>query len=650
MKQIVRLLAVFLIASAVVHCTARAQDTTWFTNSTAKAGLTGVKGFRINIVDFNNDNYPDLLLENGLSNRDKLTRLLVNRQNPESSNPHDRVFVDVTEGSGLFASPSGDTSRVIDIATMADLNNDGNMDIVTGADFDRVEAFAFPNDRCEVMLGDGSGHFALVPNNGLHELGLVNTAGFTFLDYNLDGKIDLYVTTWFSDKTNGIFEINYLMRGNGDGTFTNATEQAGMGNEDWPEYGASSTDWNNDGLPDIITAPYCRSGGNLWKNNGNGTFTDMAGPANYSAQHMTGDVDGSGPRALCQWAAQPADFDNDGDMDLAQILVHGGLDANEGRTTISVNAGAGSGYRYEWDLGRLPRDVPRSTHLGDQDGWWFDFDNDGRQDLVIAQCVYQASTDRSYVWHQNPDGSFADVTGETGLLWLKETHNTRPFDYDLDGDEDLLVELWRKNGATVSDIALVENRIGDRNNWSSVKLIAPPGVNRNAIGARITLYSGGTAQIREVQSGQGHFGAQAPLIKAFGIAKNAAIDSIVVRWPSRTVANTVVVNPPINTLLEIGANGPAAAPSAPVVASTADARGSVRPNPVGDRATVRMPAAWTCGTVALYDAAGGRLGLWSLRPGQHELEISLSGRAAGYYVVRMVSCAGATFDHELVKR
>lgn len=619
-----------------------AQDTTWFANATAKAGLTGVKGFRINIADIDGDNYPDLLLENGLSTRDKATKIYLNRQDPSSSDPRARTFVDVTAASGLFAHPAGDTSRVIDIATMADLNNDGHMDIVTGTYFDRVEAFAFPDDRCEVMLGDGAGHFTLVPNNGLHELGLVNTAGFTFLDYNLDGKIDLYVTTWFSDKTNNIFEINYLMRGNGDGTFANATEQAGMGVEDWPEYGASSTDWNNDGFPDIITSPYCRSGGNLWKNNGDGTFIDMAAAANYSAQHMTGDVDGSGPRALCQWAAQPADFDNDGDMDLAQILVHGGLDANEGRSTIAVNGGHAAGYRYEWNLKLLPRDTPRSVHLGDQDGWWFDMDNDGRQDLVIAQCVYQASTDRSYVWRQNTDGTFSDITGETGLLWLKETHNVRPFDYDLDGDEDLLVELWRKGGSVVSEIALVENRIGDRNNWCSVKLHGPAGVNRDAIGARITLYSGGVAQIREVQSGQGHFGAQAPLIKSFGIGRNETIDSIVVRWPGRNVPNTVVTNPPINTLLGIGV--PAS------VAGADDVRGlAIAPNPSGKMLRVTLPEGWRGGVLELFDARGDVAAHAAIEAAATYV-LPIESLPAGYYMLRLVARDGTRYEEKVVKR
>ncbi len=641
----VRLCRTIALALMFACTCAVAQDSTWFADATAKAGLSGVKGFRINIIDIDNDDYPDLLLENGLSTRAKATKIYLNRQNPASSNPRDRVFVDATAASGIFASPTGDTSRVIDIATMADLNNDGNVDLVTGTYFDLLENFAFPDDRCEVMLGDGTGKFTLVPNNGLHELGLINTSGFTFLDYDRDGKLDLYVSTWFADKTNNEFAIDHLMRGNGDGTFTDVTDRAGMGSDDWIEYGASSTDWNNDGLPDIFTSAYCRSGGALWKNNGDGTFTDVAEPANYSSQHMTGDVDGLGPRALCQWAAQPADFDNDGDMDLAQVLVHGGLDANEGRTTLTVNKGAGEAYRLEWDLPRLPRDAPRSVHLGDQDGWWFDMDNDGRQDFSVAQCVYVPNTDRTYIWRQKEDGSFSDVTGECGLLWLKETHNIRPFDYDRDGDEDLLVEIWRKNGTVVSDIVLVENKVGDRNHWASVKLVPPAGVNRNAIGGRITLYSGGTAQIREVQAGQGHFGAQAPLVKTFGIGAATRIDSVVVRWPSASVPNTTVVNPPIDRHLVITVDGLVQSG----VAAPAVEELSVVPNPAGDRVTVSLPAAWHGGTLELYDALGDRVRTVGLVPGVRAADVSLTGLAPGVYLVCASDADGKSLRAKVVK-
>ena len=225
---------------------AQAQDLTWFSDGTQETGLENAKGFRINIVDLNNDDYPDLILENGqatISKRDTLGRLYLNTQKPGSTDPRERIFVDITHESGIYVNPdASQDNRVIDMMTLADVNNDGFMDMVTGTYYSKLEAVTFPDDRCEVMLGDGTGKFTLVPNNGLHELGLINANGFTFLDYDLDGNIDLYISTLFKDLTNNIFMEDFLMRGNGDGTFTNMTAEAGMINTKFPVQGATSTD------------------------------------------------------------------------------------------------------------------------------------------------------------------------------------------------------------------------------------------------------------------------------------------------------------------------------------------------------------------------------------------------------------------------
>ncbi|MBK9248037.1 MAG: VCBS repeat-containing protein [Ignavibacteria bacterium] len=315
-------------------CILMSQDKSWMADVTNQIGLNGVKGARVNMVDMNNDNYPDLFVQvelgAKLSTRARNMKIYMNQQDPSSTNPGKRVFVDVTDKSGVWVHPEiPDSSRVIDIALMADLNNDGNIDLVTGPYYDRLENFKFPEDRCEVLLGDGKGHFDLVPDNGLHELGLLNCAGMTFLDYDLDGVLDLYIATWFKDKNINGFMPDYLLHGNGDGTFTDMSKKSGISTVEFPMYGATAMDWNNDGWPDVLTSAYCRSGGSLWQNNKNGTFTDVAKTVGYTSQLVNGDVDGLGARALCQWAVVPADFDNDGDIDILQAFVHGGLDFGE---------------------------------------------------------------------------------------------------------------------------------------------------------------------------------------------------------------------------------------------------------------------------------------------------------------------------------
>ncbi|MBI3258518.1 MAG: VCBS repeat-containing protein [Ignavibacteriae bacterium] len=630
------------------------QDKSWTTDVSVATKIAGLKGARVNMVDINNDNYPDMFVQEELgaklSTRARNMKIYLNQQDPNSNFKGDRIFVDVTEQSGVWVHPTiPDSSRVIDIALMADLNNDGNIDLVTGPYYDRLENFKFPDDRCEVMLGDGKGHFTLVKNNGLHELGLLNCAGFTFFDYDLDGVLDLYIATWFKDKNlnytqgnNLGFMPDYLLRGNGDGTFTDVSEETGISSVEFPMYGATAMDWNNDGWIDILTSAYCRSGGNLWKNNKNGSFTDVASTIGYTSQLRGGD----NGQPLCQWAVVPADFDNDGDIDLLQAFVHGGVDPSEGHSTISVNQGEATGYKLKWDLTRLQRKNPQSTHLGDMDAAWFDFDNDGWQDCAYGENVYVPATDRVFMFHQNPTShSFEDMTEAIGMLSYKPCYITRPNDYDLDGDEDMMIG-WG------SGLALLRNNVGRSNNNVEVKLIAPAEVNHDCIGARITVYAGGMAQIRDVLTGQGHFGAQQPLEKIIGIGQSTKIDSIVIHWPHETLANTVVVNPPINRFLIIGQEGIKGIIQGVGEESVVDKESlSLVPNPAKDLVHLIIPeSAHTGGTITLTDVLGETVLITPLPPQTFDMVLPLSTVAEGMYMMIVRLNNGSIFSKSFIKR
>jgi len=335
-----------------------AQDATWFSDITEQTRLTGAKAGQISALDVNNDGYPDLLLQNLSYDRSMKTRIYLNLQDPESSDPKDRIFVDVTDSTGMYANPDPSvTGRIADVWAMADVNNDGYPDMVTGLFYYYVSTFNDLGDAAEVLLNDGTGRFRLVKNNGLHELGKFPCTGFSFLDYDLDGKLDIYITVFSADHQNNIWIPGFLMKGNGDGTFQNVSQESGIDQVAEPNYGAGVTDWNNDGYPDIMTCPYCRTNGTFWMNNGDGTFTDVTNVIGYTGKNgMTGNVDpGIGPRELCQWEALPADYDNDGDMDIAQMLVHGGLNANEGHSPLTINSGPDDGFKLTWDLEKFDR-------------------------------------------------------------------------------------------------------------------------------------------------------------------------------------------------------------------------------------------------------------------------------------------------------
>ncbi len=562
-----------------------AQDTNWLKIITHEAGIDSARGSRVVIADVNKDNYPDLIWGTGNINNNKIG-ILLNIPNPDINSMIKRVFRDFTAESNINQNRDPEkTGRVVDVSALADVDNDGDLDLITSIYYHRLQMYQGsndPGDRTELLLNDGQGHFSIFKNSGLNTFklvdtlpdGLVNCTGLAFLDYDYDGIIDLYMSTWFYDyasnlshNNSGYITPDLLLKGNGDGTFTLQTN-SGIEKVKYPIYGVNVTDWNNDGWQDVITSPYCRSGGSLFRNNKNGTFSDVAGQANYSAQLMQGD----NGQNLCQWEALPGDFDNDGDMDLLQINVHGGYNAGEGRTHVTLNQGSAKSYNYEWELDRLTRIAPDSTHISDDGGSWIDIDADTKLDVLIGQIGYNNAANgtnmqgqtKVYFLKQNADNYFNDISAELGFNeTLENGHSMEPCDYDLDGIQEIFVshqilDTNYVNGEMkITDymqIELLENKVARDSNFISVKLDPPADCNKSAIGSRITVYSDDVIQIREVQAGNGHFAGQQPFIQNFGMSKRQ-IDSIVVRWPNNTLQTTLVKNPEINTIIQIGAEG-----------------------------------------------------------------------------------------------
>ncbi len=547
MRRFLPAICTLLLFTLVGHTDLAAQNPSWFGDVTTAVGLDSVPAWRLYVSDVDGDRYPDLVIINGIYKRGQLS-LWMNRPDPEDSRK--RIFVDMTEESNINANTDAGITegRVADVGALADIDNDGDVDLVTGRFYYDPADYLMTEDKAAVMLNDGSGHFTHVRGNGLDKVTIMNATGLGFLDYDLDGNLDLYVGTFSISHPSSLYQADMLFRGNGDGTFTDVSKASGVDKVSQPLYGMNVADWNNDGWPDVITAPYCRTGGSLWMNNGDGTFTDVASTAGYSARTRQGD----NGQNLCQWEGMPADFDNDGDIDILQVMVHGGYNVNEGRTVIAVNGGLEEEYHLTWDLDRIRRSAPTSSHIGDMSGSWIDFDNDGLLDLVINQSQYpQANVDgveRSYFLQQNEEHTFDDITVDLGLAGdLLAPGASEVIDYDLDGDDDLFIVV-NTNKNQKNTVRLIENRIGTENSWVTVALDPPGGVNRNAIGARIMVTANNVTQTQEITAGNGHFGGQQPLVRNFGLGDATKIEKIEVRWPGLGIPNTVVENPEINRL------------------------------------------------------------------------------------------------------
>jgi hypothetical protein len=631
------LLTVFFLCIVSLH--AFAQDSTWFRIITHDVGLgVDAKAIRINAVDLNGDRYPDITVVRSTYKRGDI-RMYLNEANttvPPGPTPP-RRFTDWTEASGVNQHPSLDTTKKVECISFGDVDNDGDLDLINGVWMYR-DNIPFKDDRSEVMLNDGNAVFTHVENDGFEVLvdptdpqWALSSSGFSFLDYDLDGILDVYVAAYWRTP-NGPFHPDHLMKGNGDGTFTDVSQQARVTTA-WPMQGASCVDWNNDRWTDVMTSPYCRSNGSLLRNEADGTFRDVGPMVGYNARKMQGD----NGQNLCQWGAYPYDYDNDGDMDVLQVLVHGGLNSGEGRTTIATNLGPENDYDLVQELGRLHRSDPQSYHLGNMDAQWLDMNNDMLADIIITECEYLDATDRPFFYLQSADHQFYDITPQLDLVGkIRSPHSLEALDYDRDGDYDIVMNsnsTSAQGNADRSDLVFLENTIGNQNNWIGVQLRGPAGVNRSAIGARIYVYAGGVRQMREVHAGRGHFSGQQPLELLFGLGQSPVIDSIVVHWPRQPFAHTTLIDVPINQYIDIDGSV-LSSEHIPVAGALAV---QVYPQPVRDVLQISSNAAADA-RVQLFNALGRQvydgvasaalINVRGLQPGMYILRVQDAGQIA----------------------
>ncbi len=462
--------------------------------------IIDIKENRILSADINHDDWPDLVLHETANNVDDPDRV--------------RVLLNDTAGGFLdFTTESGLNGYYTSLFAAGDVNNDGYVDLYGGVYTDQQN----PNPGSDtVFLNDGAGHFTQVENAGVEETSTTSAA--TFIDYDRDGLLDLYVGNWLYQYPYSTAMPDFFFKGNGDGTFTDVSDQVGLDLEGqrWgqPCYGVTTCDWNNDGWTDIMVANYGYGRNLLWANTGLGGFNEVGVEAGLAYDAIGGTTGGNTFGIDC------GDFDNDGNLDafLAEI-AHPRYQPDSDPSRLLRNTGSENDFAFE----NLTRDLGIYYDEGEVDAMWVDFDNDGDLDLFVAS-LYTLHFGRLY--RQEWDHSFTDVTYLAGI-WTHDSVGNNWIDYDRDGDLDLLVAR-RSTGA---HLHLYRNDVDNGNHWLQIRLVGVDS-NASAIGARVTVTTGDLQQIREVKGSKGHFSQQPPMTLHFGLGEHESIDHVTVRWPN----------------------------------------------------------------------------------------------------------------------
>ena len=432
-------------------------------------------------LDYDNDGKIDLFLpDNGMQGKMSLYHNLGGGK-----------FEDVTKKAGLDRYSEGLS------CASGDYDNDGFVDLAVAT-----------RDRGVLLLhNEKNGTFKDVTAAAGIEGG-GGVLGLTFIDYDHDGDLDLYVTRSDESTPNLVTGAaanrpNSMWRNDGNGTFTDVTESTGLGGSS-QSISAVGSDYNNDRAIDLIATNRVGQP-TIFVNPREGKFVPTnAWPNSISPTE--------GVAVL--------DFDHDGWMDIAFTHTH-----PPAVTLWHNNHGT---------LDRVQGQLPETNWARAYGVVAFDYDNDGWVDLVAVGETKEGKGEIKLFRNLGPDG-WKDVTTDVGLdkIPLKDPRAIITGDYDNDGATDMVIT--QNHGPAV----LLKNEGGNKNNWLR---LAPKGLNDNksAIGTKIEVFSDGIRQKYEIYGSNGYLGQNSPyLTVGLGHAKQA--DVVRMLWPTGVLQDEVEV-------------------------------------------------------------------------------------------------------------
>lgn len=513
-------------------------------------------GGGVAVIDINNDGLQDLYFAGNMVE----DKLYLNKGNMK--------FEDITQKSGI---KKGTWSTGV---TVADVNNDGYLDFYVGkfiiADPSKRRNHLYINNG-DLTFSEKAAEYG-IDDNG-------HCTAVNFFDYDKDGNMDLYVgnepfvsrhakygNEAQADKSK---YTDRLFRNEGNGKFTDVSNQAGISNYNYT-LSATVSDLNNDGWPDIYIASDYEEPDIYYQNNGDGTFTNVINKAMRHISNFTMGVD-------------LADFNNDGWIDLYSADM---APADNYRTKANMSGMnpekfwglANNGFHYQYMFNNLQlnngngvfSEIAQMAGVAQTDWSWAtlfaDYDNDGDKDLYVSNGqpkdtrnkdyihdrkvlmdslanIARAKGEKSkisslklielapsvklqnYMFVNNDDLSFTNKAEEWGVGDLSWTQGAIYADLDNDGDMDLVT-------SNIDDASFIyENRATqiNGNSYFKLKLEGDHGANRLSYGAKAWIYYGDKMQLLEVSPNRGYMSTNDPVLH-FGLGKVTTIDRLKVEW------------------------------------------------------------------------------------------------------------------------
>tara|TARA_E500000331_G_scaffold184962_1_gene178059 strand:+ start:1304 stop:5008 length:3705 start_codon:yes stop_codon:yes gene_type:complete len=457
-----------------------------FTEPTTTQGYTGGG---LAAVDVDGDGFVDIYV---VAKGDEPNQLFLNNG--------DGTFTESAADFGLDLTHNGSGP------TFADIDGDGDRDLFLGG-LDGAPYYLMRND---------AGTFVDITASSGLILTAANTFSAAFSDYDLDGDLDLFLSHW---STDGAIDTETLWRNRGDGTFESYSVESGIAaqllgdvpgvqsNQDLIDhtFTPNLSDIDNDGDPDLLYASDFGTS-RSFLNNGDGTFSLIV-----SNEPVLTDEFGMG--------AAVGDYDNDGDMDWFVTSIFG-----------TVNNAPATGNRlYRNDgLGNF-EDVTEVS--GVRDGHWgwgacfADLDNDGHLDIFHTNgwTLDDYTNDPALLLHANGDGTFTERAIELRVDDRDQGRGVGCFDFDRDGDQDLVIYNNSENR-----LRFYRNNLVNDNHYLTVRLRSET-MNTLAIGARVVVTTDDGTLVRELRSGS-NFVSQNPSEIHVGLGAEDVVD-VAVQWP-----------------------------------------------------------------------------------------------------------------------